>query len=250
MRSSGRSRISSCWRCCRCAFRRRSWLAPRRDGHRGAVELGTRQAHRGGAARPGEDRARQRRRAARAALRPHDAVRPLSRLGVRPVRERGTLRRAGWYADAPSLALAGFVALTAVLSVNFNVERLYRRERGEKHRDARGARAPAASSQRVYALLYAPQDRLVERVRRVAAPRRIRARPASPTTTVPTVSVLANLRNVAAARGVRGLHRRSGIPLAFVWVSLGELLLVTCSSHVGALAIATSFSGQPAGSRD
>ena len=50
----------------------------------------------------------------------------------------------------PWLALAGFLALTSVLSVNFNVERLYRRERGERAAampEAEGAAAdrPGAS---------------------------------------------------------------------------------------------------------
>ena len=48
----------------------------------------------------------------------------------------------------PWPALAGFVLLTAVLSVNFNVERLYRRERGERasampEADGSGGRARA-----------------------------------------------------------------------------------------------------------
>jgi phosphatidylglycerophosphate synthase len=60
----------------------------------------------------------------------------------------------GWYTGRPVVAALGFVALTAVLSVNFNLERL-----------ARGAQASSDSSVlgRVYAVMYGWQDRLVER---------------------------------------------------------------------------------------
>jgi phosphatidylglycerophosphate synthase len=60
----------------------------------------------------------------------------------------------GWYSGRPFAAALGFVALTAVLSVNFNLERL-----------ARGAQASSDSSVlgRVYAFMYGWQDRLVER---------------------------------------------------------------------------------------
>jgi phosphatidylglycerophosphate synthase len=60
----------------------------------------------------------------------------------------------GWYSGRPLVAALGFVALTAVLSVNFNLERL-----------ARGAQASSDSSVlgRVYAIMYGWQDRLVER---------------------------------------------------------------------------------------
>jgi phosphatidylglycerophosphate synthase len=59
----------------------------------------------------------------------------------------------GWYTGRPLVAALGFVALTTVLSVNFNLERL-----------ARGAQASSDSSVlgRVYAAMYGWQDRLVE----------------------------------------------------------------------------------------
>jgi archaetidylinositol phosphate synthase len=61
----------------------------------------------------------------------------------------------GWYTGRPLLAALGFVALTSVLSLNFNLERL-----------ARGARASSDSSVlgRVYAVTYGWQDSLVERL--------------------------------------------------------------------------------------
>jgi archaetidylinositol phosphate synthase len=60
----------------------------------------------------------------------------------------------GIYLDAPVEAALGFFALTGVLSVNFNVERL-----------ARGVPASSDKSPlgRVYAVLYGWQDRLADR---------------------------------------------------------------------------------------
>jgi archaetidylinositol phosphate synthase len=60
----------------------------------------------------------------------------------------------GWYTGRPLVAALGFVALTTVLSVNFNLERL-----------ARGAQGSSDSSVlgRVYAVMYGWQDSLVER---------------------------------------------------------------------------------------
>ena len=61
------------------------------------------------------------------------------------------------------LALAAFVVLTLVLGINFNVERLYRRERGATSDPMpAGIGASRGSLERVYGVVYAPQDRLVE----------------------------------------------------------------------------------------
>jgi archaetidylinositol phosphate synthase len=71
----------------------------------------------------------------------------------------------GYETGHPWLALAAFCALTGVLSVNFNLDRI-----------ARGAAAMPAGGgvlARVYASLYAPQDRLAERL--FAVPRGRRA---------------------------------------------------------------------------
>ena len=69
----------------------------------------------------------------------------------------------GWTSGRPLLAAAGFACLTLVLGVNFNLERLYRRERGERAEAMPAATGAAAVLARVYGLVYAPQDRLVER---------------------------------------------------------------------------------------
>jgi phosphatidylglycerophosphate synthase len=73
-----------------------------------------------------------------------------------------------------ALSLAGFCALTLVLSANFNADVLYRRVRGEDvvtqpsaEREGRTARALAA----VYGIVYAPQDRFFQAVSRVGLER-------------------------------------------------------------------------------
>jgi archaetidylinositol phosphate synthase len=70
----------------------------------------------------------------------------------------------GYATGRPWVALGSFLALTAVLSVNFNLDRL-----------ARGATAMPPGGgvlARVYGLLYAPQDRLAERLFAVPRGRR------------------------------------------------------------------------------
>ena len=113
----------------------------------------------------------------------------------------------GWSTGKPALALAGFVALTSVLSLNFNVERL-----------ARGAAAapddsgrPTALLRGVYGLVYAPQDRLAEAL--------VARRPAL---TAPlSVSLLANL-GMSTQLAAFGLLLALGQPLAFAWLALAE----------------------------
>ena len=60
------------------------------------------------------------------------------------------------------LAIASFLVLTLVLGVDFNLERLYRRERGEEREAMPAAGGLAGVLARTYAVVYAPQDRLVE----------------------------------------------------------------------------------------
>ena len=62
----------------------------------------------------------------------------------------------------PWLALASFVALTFVLGVNFNAERLYRAERGEVFVAMPEAEGAGALLARIYRVVYGPQDRLAE----------------------------------------------------------------------------------------
>ena len=130
-----------------------------------------------------------------------------------------------WSTGRTVLAAAGFVALTSVLSANFNGERLYRAERGE---DA-GA-MPETSGRAdgllrwLYRLLYAPQDRLVERF--VAH----RLRHAGPEARLAyhdrtTVVALANL-GMSTQLLVFGACIAAGRPALFAWIALAELAVV------------------------
>jgi len=126
----------------------------------------------------------------------------------------------GWRSGHAALALAGFLALTTVLSVNFNLERLHRG--GIASPDGPG-RATAAL-RRVYALLYGPQDRLVERF----VEWRLRGRGEAERREYhdrATVAVLANL-GMSPQLLVFGVLAAVGHPLAFAWVALAELGLV------------------------
>lgn len=134
-----------------------------------------------------------------------------------------------WTTGQVLLPLAGFLALTAVLSVNFNGERLYRAEHLAQSGGAAPAMPealtrPAAVLRRVYALLYAPQDRLVEGF----VERRLRG--AGPAARLAyhdrgTVLVLANL-GMSTQLAAFGLCLVVGRPLAYAWLCLAELALV------------------------
>jgi phosphatidylglycerophosphate synthase len=126
----------------------------------------------------------------------------------------------GWYADAPVVALLGFLALTAVLSINFNLERLYR---------GAAISIPEAQGlthvlQRAYAVAYGWQDvladRFVERRLRGASEERRAAYHDRL-----TVSVLANL-GMTPQLAAFGVCIAVGHPRAFTWVLAGEVVLV------------------------
>jgi phosphatidylglycerophosphate synthase len=144
---------------------------------------------------------------------------------------------AGWYTGRPLLAAVGFLALTTVLNVNFNLERLYRAERGGDAAAMPEATGRADGLLRgLYLLLYAPQDRLVEHF--VAA----RLRRAGPHARLAyhdrgTVSVLANL-GMSTQLAVFGLCIALG-PLAFAWIALAELGLVVLLAFRRELLIRT-----------
>jgi archaetidylinositol phosphate synthase len=124
----------------------------------------------------------------------------------------------------PWLAAAGFVTLTLVLSVNFNVERLYRRERGERAAAMPEAQGAAAVLARVYAAVYAPQDRLVEgyeawRLRRRSPEARLAWHDFA------TVAVIANL-GLSPQLATLGVCLALGHPAAYVFVLFGQALLI------------------------
>ncbi len=117
----------------------------------------------------------------------------------------------GWMTGQPALTLAGFLAVTSVLSLNFNVERLARGSVAEHEPEGRGT----AVLRRIYGLVYAPQDRLAESL----AARR-------PALTTPlSVSLLANL-GMSTQLAVFGLLLALGHPLAFAWMALVEVAVV------------------------
>jgi len=148
----------------------------------------------------------------------------------------------GWYAAAPLAALAGFVALTAVLSLNFNLERLYRAA-PESAPDVRGV---TAVLQRAYALAYGWQDALVERF----IERRLRevsdeARAAYHDRM--TVTVFANL-GMSTQLATFGLCVAFGHPLAFIWLVIAELAVaVMLILRRETLVREVALAGQPGG---
>ena len=117
----------------------------------------------------------------------------------------------GWWAGHAALVLAGFLALTCVLSLNFNAERLSRASVAEPETEG-GA---TAILRRVYGLVYAPQDRLAEAI--------VARRPALAGPTA--VALLANL-GMSTQLAAFGLLMALGHPLAFAWLALAELVVV------------------------
>jgi phosphatidylglycerophosphate synthase len=109
----------------------------------------------------------------------------------------------GWYTGSAVSAAIGFVALTALLSINFNAERIYR-----------NAAPSSADHVRVltpaYSLLYGWQDRVADRFLRPG--RR-------------TVGVLAQL-GMSTQLLTFGVCMALGHPLVYVWLLVAELALV------------------------
>lgn len=141
-----------------------------------------------------------------------------------------------WSSGRPLLAAAGFVALTTVLNVNYNAERLYRAERGEPVGAMPETTGRADGVLRaVYVLFYAPQDRLVERfvawrLRDASAQARLAYHDRA------TVSALANL-GLSTQLLVFGICAALGRPAAFAWIALAELALVLCLAGRRELAL-------------
>jgi phosphatidylglycerophosphate synthase len=117
----------------------------------------------------------------------------------------------GWTTASPALALAGLVALTSVLSLNFNVERLARAGSAEPAAEGRAT----ALLRRVYAAVYGPQDRLAEAL--------VARRPAL--TSPAAVSRLANL-GMSTQLAAFGLLMALGHPLAFAWLALAQVAVI------------------------
>jgi phosphatidylglycerophosphate synthase len=116
-----------------------------------------------------------------------------------------------WTTGQAALALAGFLAVTSVLSLNFNVERLSRAAVAEP--EAEGGRTWFL--RRVYRVVYAPQDRLAEAL--------VARRPAL--TGSAAVSLLANL-GMSTQLAAFGLLIALGHPIAFAWLALAEAVVI------------------------
>ncbi len=124
----------------------------------------------------------------------------------------------GHVTGRPWLALVSFGVLTLVLSVDFNLERLYRRERGDPFEPRPQATGFAAVLARVYDVVYGPQDRLVEWFVELRL-RRLGAGPAARLAyhDRATLAVVANfgLSTQLAALGICLLARA---PVAYLWL--------------------------------
>lgn len=117
----------------------------------------------------------------------------------------------GWRYGSPVLALAGFVALTSVLSLNFNAARLSTIQPAPIDDGGRGT----AILRRIYGVVYAPQDRLAEWV--------VARRPSL--TGAGSVRTLANL-GMSSQLAALGLFVVLGHPLGFAWLAIGELVVI------------------------
>jgi len=113
----------------------------------------------------------------------------------------------GWTTGQPALVLAAFLALTSVLSLNFNVERLARGLVAEPAAEGRWT----AFLGRIYGFAYAPQDRLAESL--------VSRRPAL--TGPRSVAVFANL-GMSTQLALFGLLLALGHPRAFAWLAVGQ----------------------------
>ncbi|TML73530.1 MAG: CDP-alcohol phosphatidyltransferase [Actinobacteria bacterium] len=135
----------------------------------------------------------------------------------------------GYETGSYVLAVVGLLALTFVLSADFNADVLYRRARGEQvvtqpSAEDEGALARALAA--VYGVVYAPQDRLFQGLSR----RRLeRVGPADPHASVvlayndrATVAVLANL-GLSTQLAVLGVCLAAGQPRVYLWLTLVAL---------------------------
>jgi phosphatidylglycerophosphate synthase len=118
----------------------------------------------------------------------------------------------GRHAGQPLSGLVGFVALTSVLSLNFNAARLSRATSAEPDDGGR----PTAWLRAVYRIIYRPQDRLAEWI--------VARRPVL--TSATWVSVLANL-GMSTQLAVLGVCLVFGAPLVFALIAVGELAVIT-----------------------
>ena len=210
-------------RCCRCACRRPPSCSPRRrPASRPRVELAARAMVAAALLlqlKTVLDNADG--QLARAAGK-ESRARALPRLGVRPARERGAVRGAR-ARDGQAVARARLVprahararASTSTSSACTAASAASRARRGPRRRGSRPCSA------RIYDVVYAPQDRLVERLRRVA-PAPARRGPAARLAyhDRATLAVLANF-GLSTQLAVLGVCLAARAPEAYLWIAIG-----------------------------
>lgn len=128
------------------------------------------------------------------------------------------------------LALAAFLALTLVLSVDFNATELYRATHGQPPLALRGSGgAPERVATAVYRVVFAPQDRLVRGVLAARLDRALRgeteatarARAVRAYHDRETLAVLANL-GLSTQLAVLGVCLALGVPAVYLWLVLAQ----------------------------
>jgi phosphatidylglycerophosphate synthase len=145
----------------------------------------------------------------------------------------GLLAALAYFTGSSWLALGALVVLTLVLSANFNLDRLYRAEIGDGFDPEPPANSGAAAIlARVYAIVYAPHDRLIERfvgwrLRRLGADASGRLAYHDRR----TVAILANF-GLSTQLAVLGICLAVGRPTLYCWLVLG------CGLVLGLLGIA------------
>ena len=127
----------------------------------------------------------------------------------------------GHLTGRPWLALAGFLALTLVLSADYNLDRLYRVVRSREFDATPRATGVGAALARVYSVVYGSHDRLFERFVdwRTGADERTRLAYHDR----PTLAVLANF-GLSTQLALLGVLLVLGRPAAFCWAALGGAL--------------------------
>jgi phosphatidylglycerophosphate synthase len=132
----------------------------------------------------------------------------------------GVFAALGYATGEALLALGAFVVLTLVLSLDFDLERLYRRERGDEREPAPPAPDGIARVlARVYAAVYGTQDRMIERF----AERRLHG--AGPEVRLAyhdraTLTILANF-GLSTQLAALGVCLAAGRPELYLYVVLG-----------------------------
>ena len=124
----------------------------------------------------------------------------------------------GYLTGQPWLALVGFLALTLVLSTDYNLDRLYRAARRQAFDATPAATGVGAVLARGYAIFYGSQDRLIERFAEWREGTDERRRLAYHDRA--TLTILANF-GLSTQLAVAGVLLAVGQAAAYCWVAVG-----------------------------